>query len=167
MSRLARASWIEIRIFSSDPPILKGRGSRGPRGSKFCSRRSLHKHPSSRLARASWIEMKKRAPVSAPILVEAREGLVDRNMKFYHKILIKECRGSRGPRGSKSTQIAFKRYYRRRGSRGPRGSKSPTLVTLMTQSKSRLARASWIEINRIYCINGGCCRGSRGPRGSK
>ena len=124
LSRLARASWIEIFRLGPIPLVC-----------------------SSRLARASWIEIflrPRRAGMtigrgsreprgskypeppqySRRGFVEARESLVDRNGKNWVNFHATLCRGSREPRGSKSEKV----------------------IPVAPFGKSRLARASWIEI---------------------
>ena len=122
-SRLARASWIEIGRFARTIAAGIGRGSREPRGSKFpaieyryTQTRRGSREPRgsksqighglsvgllSRLARASWIEIYSLPSSYWKGVVEARESLVDRNLKNGYKNNSQRSRGSREPRGSK------------------------------------------------------------------
>ena len=169
LSRLARASWIEIfpgtfhsaeglveareslvdrnryEVFSTHS--LRCRGSREPRGSKYPSRVGFQLIRWSRLARASWIEIMPLVASAASMSVEARESLVDRN-------------SSATPRGNEPLPSRLARaswiemyltsspWYSpgSRGSREPRGSKSALRWFYRQTHLSRLARASWIEM---------------------
>ena len=83
-------------------------------------------------------------------LGEARENLVDRNLLLVLLIMVLLCRGSREPRGSKYDVYDFAGWCSGR-SRLARAS----WIEIKFQSlphrrkRSRLARASWIE---IFCF---------------
>ena len=122
------------------------RGSREPRGSKFPHRQISGVPDSSRLARASWIEIALRRSGSQSHLVEARESLVDRNFEWTFSALFRQVEARESLVDRNCHDCPFGRLA----------------------GKSRLARASWIEIAVSGC---GCSavsgRGSREPRGSK
>ena len=144
-SRLARALWIEGRILGYGLPDWSSRGSREPCGSKvnldavpagrYQSRlaRALwieiivipgrNIASMSRLARALWIEILLFGLSSPPLLVEARESLVDRNSPITGTIFTVCCQGSREPCGLKCRRPFPEGRQLCRGSREPCGFK--------------------------------------------
>ena len=146
MSRLARASWIEIfrPMLEKNAEIVEARKSlvdrnvcdlcMGP-SSLVEARKSLvdrnffvivphHRLRPSRLARASWIEILIPAPYVLGCFVEARKSLVDRNQLPDDGILLFQSRGSQEPRGSKfSSGHPTCGSPSVEGSQEPRGSK--------------------------------------------
>ena len=168
MSRLARASWIEISQGTISAKEAR-RGSQEPRGSKLAEVAELKENGLSRLARASWIEINMFCRIRFTRAVEARKSLVDRNYIIHHsfKTFFVEARKSLVDRnclaeacGRNEIVEARKSLVDRnvkirkafvppgsRGSQEPRGSKSKRYVSPSTVVWSRLARASWIEIS--------------------
>ena len=124
LSRLARASWIEMQIYWCWCSCLYRRGSQEPRGSK-CKRAPhcvFYLCRGSQEPRGSKCKFPEFCLVDFP--VEARKSLVDRNMSDQEIDAAIKGRGSQEPRGSKSCRLQGADFYLR----------------------SRLARASWIEI---------------------
>ena len=79
--------------------------------------------------------------------VEARESLVDRNIVFLLIFCYSVCRGSREPRGSKYTISTKKIKTGLVEARESLVDRNTNTDNRMGKSaKSRLARASWIEI---------------------
>ena len=166
-SRLARASWIEI----PGPERMSG-GLRVEARKSLVDRNYLSGHSdiakASRLARASWIEIMRDVYMQPELgrgsqeprgsksiqyerwylsgTVEARKSLVDRNWAATGSGPLSRSRGSQEPRGSKFPGLSVADGELSRGSQEPRGSKFPPLAACSHTFRSRLARASWIEI---------------------
>ena len=168
MSRLARASWIEIfrPMLEKNAEIVEARKSlvdrnvcdlcMGP-SSLVEARKSLvdrnffvivphHRLRPSRLARASWIEILIPAPYVLGCFVEARKSLVDRNQLPDDGILLFQSRGSQEPRGSKFS------------------SGHPTCVVRLSRARKSLVDRNVFAAVSVKRIKG---RGSQEPRGSK
>ena len=145
-SRLARASWIEIRISERAAIVASSRGSQEPRGSKYPILHQSTCGSLSRLARASWIEMLTRV----------------------FGLTCGVRRGSQEPRGSKSSCIHYLAYTI--SSRLARASwiemfhSSIILASAFVEARKSLVDRNHIVGVYVMPYEG---RGSQEPRGSK
>ena len=123
-SRLARALWIEIFCKSLFPSRASGRGSREPCGLKLLITVTLSIIVASRLARALWIEIAVEVFGRRYLVVEARESLVDWNLKIRIPASSTMSRLARALWIEITIPIRLYKLVDGRGSREPCGLKS-------------------------------------------